>query len=271
MTITQDATSLWYRPATSGEWTSLLSGSGINNPYAWWLCQEASGTLADSGSHGCNLEVVSGAPTYSNTVSGWSSKAVICRVGGADLIRTASGTWPDASTLVLALLNFPSGHSDGNPNNVITIGPTYAAQVSLNCKASTTPTRIRMAYHGDTMVDGANDTTGFHPAIVQADKTNTLALVRTDLETISHSNTNDTYNQIALGGNSINFWLATGTGCMYMAAWTGTDAEMSGTTMGTLLGLMQNGPAASGSYPRGRSTNLGGLGSGKSRGHFVNL
>ena len=70
MTVTQDALSGWYFPANSTEWTSLLSGTGISNPSSLWLCQEASGTLADS--IGSRPLTISGTPSYQQPAVGFS-------------------------------------------------------------------------------------------------------------------------------------------------------------------------------------------------------
>ena len=48
MTVTRDAASSKYTPASAAEWAELLSGSGLGAPSSLWLCQESSGTLADS-------------------------------------------------------------------------------------------------------------------------------------------------------------------------------------------------------------------------------
>lgn len=274
MAITRDATSGMYCPANAAEWTELLAGTGIANPALLWLCQEPTGTLADSiGTF--NGEVTSGAPTYSNAVPGWSRKAVICRQGQSDLIRSsnAGGAWPDASTLVFAWVNYPAGNTDGNPDNVVTIGHAYAQQVSVNLKTSTTPTRLRGATHGDFQVDGTVDTVGVHPTLLLGDKTNLLSVVQTDLETISSADVNtDPFDQIAIGGNNVNFWLASGAGSIYLAAWSGSAAELDATHRATLLNLLINGPAVSLTSvtvsPPSASTIVGGTTTLAATGHY---
>ena len=244
--IPRDATSGWYCPVTVADWFRLLEGTGIQIPDLLWLCQESSGTLLDSFGTGANGEVIGGTPTYANSVTGWTRKAVLCRQAQADTIRSSSGQWVDDSGLAVAYVVFPDGNHDGNPNNVISWGPGYASQVTANLKISTVPGQLELATHGDSMTGGSHDTVGFHPIILKADKTNLVGVVQTDLETLTHSTAADNFSQLALGGNNINFWLASGCEYMFVAAWAGRRAEMDATHRADLLDRLQNGPPSTG-------------------------
>ena len=74
--VSQDATSLIFRPSSLDQWATTLSVAGITSgtPSGLWLCQEASGNLADS--IGPNPLVVTGAPTYDVANAGWSTLSV---------------------------------------------------------------------------------------------------------------------------------------------------------------------------------------------------
>jgi hypothetical protein len=69
--VTRDATKKWWFPATNKEWTRLLKGSGIPNPRLIWLCQDASGNLAEV--NGLAPAAPSGAAaTYLSPTTGFS-------------------------------------------------------------------------------------------------------------------------------------------------------------------------------------------------------
>ncbi len=235
-TGTVDATSGWAVPASTAEWTSLLAGSGLANPSLLWLCQEAAGNLADSIGSGTGAK--GGAPTYQNAVSGWSRKAVICRNSAADIFDY--GSWPAASSLVLAIVNFPASDSEATPN-IVTFGGVFGAQVGCYLQTSSNPTKVRLFTHGDTGTNGTNNTTGVHPLIVQVNDTAGTAVVQTDLETVSASTAVDSYGDLFIGGNNVKSWNAGGQGYLYLAAWTGVGAEFSVGNRATLLSLIKNG------------------------------
>ena len=74
--VTRDATSHWFVPQDSTEWTALLEGTGIPNPTNLWQCQESSGNLADSIGTATLTAHNNGGMSYAQSVSGWSRKAV---------------------------------------------------------------------------------------------------------------------------------------------------------------------------------------------------
>ncbi len=97
--VTRDATSGVYTPASAAEWTTLLAAAGdaIGGPSALYLCQEASGNLADS--IGTFTLTASGTGiTYAQSVAGWSRKGVTFNDGGSGAFANADAGLPDLST-----------------------------------------------------------------------------------------------------------------------------------------------------------------------------
>ena len=97
--VTQDATSGWYVPASATEWSELLEGTGFANPSDLWLMQETSGSLADS--IGSSSVTIAGTVSFGVTASGWTRKGVklVDASGGKGTMPT-----PNASTTSLMLV-----------------------------------------------------------------------------------------------------------------------------------------------------------------------
>jgi RHS repeat-associated protein len=90
--VTRDATSHWFVPQSSTEWTNLLVGTGIPNPTNLWKCQETGGNLADSIGSATLTAHNNGGMSYAQTVSGWTRKAVALAEG-------FTSNWQSTSTL----------------------------------------------------------------------------------------------------------------------------------------------------------------------------
>ncbi len=238
MTVTRDATSGLYMPQSSAEWTELLLGTGIPNPTVLFLCQEASGNLADTMGTG-QVMAVAGSPSYRQTVSGQSTKAVLCTDGSTSVFKNTA--WPNASSLLFAYLNFPAS-TGGTERSVLTLGASYNAQVAIELKISSNPTIPALATHGDVLTNGASSSAGVHPVLLQANKTAGSAVVQTDLETITHATTGaDNLGTLALGGDNVNYWESAGVGCLYLAGWTAYEPDA--TDRAALLDRLANGPS----------------------------
>lgn len=125
-TVTQDATSLKYVPATMGEWTQVLGVSGVSRsaPKSIWLCQEAAGSLADSGSGGVTLSVT-GTPGFQTVKAGWTRKFINYPVS-TTARHTNTTTAPDAGSKSLLLLAwvFPPPADVGLVRGMLQIGTT---------------------------------------------------------------------------------------------------------------------------------------------------
>lgn len=96
--VSRDATSGIYVPASSTEWTTFIAAAGlsISVPDSLWLCQEASGNLADS--IGALSLTAGGTPGYQASVTGWTRKAVTSADGSTSAFLRAAASGPNPST-----------------------------------------------------------------------------------------------------------------------------------------------------------------------------
>lgn len=74
--VSRDSTSLIYCPASNAEWSTTMTTASLvsGNPTGLWLCQEPSGSLADS--IGTNTLTLTGAPTFHGVNTGWARFSV---------------------------------------------------------------------------------------------------------------------------------------------------------------------------------------------------
>lgn len=105
--VTFDALSGKYAPANSTEWAIVLSAAGITSggPSLLWLCQEASGNLADS--IGTFTGTMTGAPvTYQQPITGWSRKGIQGSDSGTGLGNNQDSGLPDASVASMLSIGY---------------------------------------------------------------------------------------------------------------------------------------------------------------------
>ena len=237
MSVTQDATSGKYLPQNTTEWTELLAGSGIANPSILWLCQEASGNLADSIGTFTGTAI---ATLYQQAVSGWSTKALVLDAGSARYVYNADSGLPDVNTtscMMLAWLSFPI--SAGADRSILTMGPTYGSQIFLN----NTTSKLRGGADPNSVAGTANPYSAVHPVILQVDRTAVAANAQTDQETLSPALTSTpTGKKIWLGGDNVQTQPSAGCGYLYVAVWLGADAELDSAHRASLLSLLSSGP-----------------------------
>lgn len=91
--VTRDPTSGWYYPANATEWRTFLDDASVGlaakaTPTNLWLCQEASGNLADS--IGSLTLTAANTPIYQQTITGHARKGVGCVDGTAKTFANAS-------------------------------------------------------------------------------------------------------------------------------------------------------------------------------------
>lgn len=246
--VTRDAAAGKWIPQSAAEAVSLYANSTVAIPAitALWLCQEdgTAGHINLADSVGANNLVSNGigAAAYAQPVAGWTSVAVVPTAGSVRIYSASS--WPDASTTVFAVINYPAGDSTGNPFSVLTIGGTFGAQVAANLRLSTTPTQINLATSGPTDTAGANNTVGVHPTVLSAQKTATLGVFQTELETLSHATlAANSFGAVTFGGDNSQFWTDSGAGYLHAMAWSGATAEFTATQRATLIDRYNNGPA----------------------------
>ena len=230
MSVTRDATSGWYVPASSAEWTELLNGTGLSNPHSAWGLQDASGSFLDSISTD-DMSALGGPPSYQQLLSGWSRKAMECPVDSGVYYAATAATYASSVLLLgyVAVTNTPAA--------VRTIA--YAAGYKLNW---TTGAKYDFARSGDATdaVGTATPGTTMHPVLIKVDRTNNIAKCYTDQETLTPvASFLAATNGVSFGGVVSSAPVAY---YLFGALWTGSSAEISDGQAATLLDVLQNGP-----------------------------
>lgn len=218
-----DATSGKYVPSTSAQFTAL----GLAAPVSIHLCQESSGSLADSV--GALTLSATASPSYQQTVSGWSRKAVGFTAGTANQRFSAgAGTGPSITTTSVAWLVYAAviGAQGGNRDM---FGPNITGTTTCKVQTTTTP-RVRTNVNA-TANTGASDpsATGLQPLLFVFDKTNSRAMLYTGQEKIT-----GTYSALAAESAAKGLGSSGGTAfgglIAYSAVWSGASAEISDAT-----------------------------------------
>ncbi len=208
---TVDATSGIYVPISAAEYTAL----GITAPASIWTCQETSGDLDDKV--GILDLVAANSPTYQNSITGWTKKAVggvpgsfNCRfsVAGPDVAAT--------SVLLMAYVHVTSG-------TTATLQFFECGDVRVQQLAGTDTIRARNTSNG---ADTVNAHTGVTLIILMHDLTNSRTRLFTQLEklTVTYAASSGTNLQMSpsAGAEPVGHFKF-----LYAAIWTGSDAELS--------------------------------------------
>jgi hypothetical protein len=225
VTVTQDAYSRKYCPATTAEWTELLFGLGINPPTSIWKCDEASGNLVDSGSGGSTV-TVSGAPAYRAVAPGWQRTGIKCTDGSAAMHGEC--TIPDVSTTSAMLLQmFALNTSAGVARGLNRIGTVTAENATLQAGNKLRGTS------GANTADGVQQQAGVLIVITKLDRANSVHAVYTKWEQIkatwsapAASTTMSIFGDAAAASDAT---------LVYAARWYGSDAEIADSTAQVLL------------------------------------
>jgi hypothetical protein len=238
-TVTKDATSGWFVPASSGEWTTLLAGSSVSNPSHLWLMQESSGTLADT--IGSTTLTNTGTLSYQQSVTGWSRKAMSApnSNGHYYLFNNTDAALPNSATtsfatLIIMTIDGSSGTRDvfgsGNCNGVwASVTSTPKAQGTINGTNTTT---------GAVTID-----TNVHAWLVRSNATTSKFTISTDFDTISVPwSTPDSTKEIFFGGACNT---APGMHVLYSTMWVGAAAEFSDAQAQDVIQRVENAGASS--------------------------
>lgn len=229
--VTRDATSGIRCPASSAEWTDFLAyyGSPVAAPADLWLCQEASGNLADT--IGGNTLTANASPAYQQTVTGWTRKAVQFTVNTASQRFTAviAGLAPAAHSVMwigyIELTADPSSSRAvidvGVGGTTLLIQHTTTGLIRCNCASVTADS------------SGSHTGIGVFPLVMVYDRTNSTVKVYTGTEKIT-----GTYSALVTGtvqGIGAGSGSSTGQNTVYLAAWADSAAEVSDANLKTLL------------------------------------
>ncbi len=243
MPVDQDATSLWYLPSDASQWTELLAGTLLANPSSLWLCQEASGNLADS--IGAVTFTAFGTPNYQQTVTGWTRKAINCVVGSTTNFFLGASVNPTITSEMMLLI----AHIDGSAAAQRTLA--FNGGCFLNCDVDAASILMRPYADG-----GTNSTTGMQ-------NINGLSVVlvfkvdRNLSEVVCYVDTLETLKPTPFAPSANSNIFIGGVGqaypdgdVLYSAIWTGADAEMSDADVAILISRIKNGIPSTGRPPR---------------------
>lgn len=232
--VDKDATSLKYCPSSATQWGNFVTFFGLTavTPDSVWLCQEASGNLADSMAAALTMIAI-GTPLYSQTASGWTRIGVGADDNTSDSfgsilgpnITTTSMTWmwywaigtePTASRAIGGATQNGAGTGD----RAIFSPSAGNNRGGKQCVATTT--------------NGTGDhSAGSHVLVSQYDRTNTVTRFASDVETFTGTYSGSVTNA------SHGLWAATSTpgNCqnVYMCMWSGAGAELSSANIKALL------------------------------------
>lgn len=253
MTVTRDATSLWYRPASLSEWTTHLAGSGFANPKVGLLLQDASGNPADSLSGGIAFTASGSGRLYQQTVAGHAAKGIKLTPFNGDKLESLVSGLPDVSTTSILILlyvlfpSYPSATNWGGHRSVVTIGPTFNQQLSLTHGDNGVTSKCEMII-GSIVTPPAftvvpQDTARM--VLLQVNRATGKVAMTVDSE--DHENTLSgavvTGKGVIFGGDNVaENWAGNNT--LFGAwIWTGTDAETitNATDRAALISRMLNG------------------------------
>lgn len=177
--VDQDATSGIYVPSTAAQFTAL----GITAPQHLYLCQEASGDLADS--IGGVTWVANASPTYQQAVTGWTRKAVRTGNGSVGQRFTAgSGVGPSPGSTSVAILAYVDITASTASRWVMGMGAS-----ATDCGAYVTSAGILGTQVISTNNTATSDarTGGVRPILLVFDRAGTLVKLFSDQD--AHSGT----------------------------------------------------------------------------------
>jgi hypothetical protein len=236
-TVTKDATSNIYVPANASEWSNLLAAANISSggPASTWLCQEATGNLADS--IGATTLAANGAVTYQNAVTGWTRKAAGIPAATSARFQAAAGIGANPASTSVLWLGFLKVTGAAANRGVMTAG---GAAVGTDLEAmSVATTHVPRLTTVAVTADGASDPTGaVRPWVICYDRTNSRVTLYTDQEKIP-----GTYNAGVTDGNKgfgavQNASVAAASSVLYGACFSGSAAVLTDAQIKKLLQTM---------------------------------
>lgn len=231
-----DATSGIAVPADATQWNAFISGNGlsISSPSHLWLCQEASGNLADA--IGAVALTAGGSPNYQVPRSGWTRVGVHLDTGSSD--EFISGSTPNVTNTSQLWLFFVSlgatqstGYVIGGPGPNGSTSGLFATHL-----ATTGALRFRCTSNVADTANSYSSTSPF-PLVYKYDRTNSVCRGYTASEKVSPTyGTTGTHSGGGMGHNAAGG--SANAVFVYAAVWTGAAAEMSDADLKALLQAM---------------------------------
>lgn len=198
--VTKDATSGIYCPATLAEWNQTMAAAGIGSgsPSVLWLCQEASGNLADS--IGSFTGTAGGAGNlYQQAVTGWSRVAVgAAEAATANWTNSAAGL-PDPSAA--SLLGLVYAAITATPTAVRGVS-RMATTTTIEARVTTTPA-ARVVAGANTATGSSTLGTGVRPWVTKHNVTGSSQALYTDQDKVIPTFTALSGKQILLGNGGV--------------------------------------------------------------------
>ena len=228
-TVAKDATSNIYCPASAAQWTQALGVAGIGSggPFGLWLCQEASGNLADS--IGSFTLTVAGAPTYQNAIAGWTRKALHTTDGGSQGWSTTSASLPNIGSTSCLLLIYLNLTANPAATHIAAVQGTTTSKVEFTSSSVPVITSAGNSQTGSTAV-----TTTVVPVVQKVDRTNSVVTLYTLADKITPTFSGTMTGQklllgtdVGSGGSPVSY--------LYAAAFQGAAAELSDARVKSLL------------------------------------
>lgn len=215
---TKDATSAVYCPASSAEFLNL----GLAPADNIWLCQETTGTLADSAGTAALSPILS--PVYSQVIPGWTRKAVAWHDGVADGFSTVTGVPNIATTGYGVMLYAVNANVPASSRAVITMGTATTVAVQL----TTDP--FYQAKDGLSTANGTvNPGSNVRPIYLQYNFVASNVTVYTDSEVITTTFGAGIGTQLQFGSNGT--LLGANGQLLYAFGYQGTNATMTLTSV----------------------------------------
>lgn len=221
--VSRDATSNIYVPASSSQWSSVMSSAGLatGGPSLLWLAQEATGSLADSiGTFTGTL--AGGPPTYQQAVAGWSRKGISGTDGGSGVFSNTDAGLPDLTTQSMLVLVYAVVTTPASARGIMDFGAALISGANL----TTGP--LLQCSAGSTVNGASNPTGAVRPILLLHDATNNRAAVFSDQEKIIAAKRATTGKRIRI----LNSYLGS---FVYVASFFGSAAELSDAQVKTLL------------------------------------
>lgn len=231
--VSNDATSGIRVPASAQEWTDFIAYAGLSNaaPNSLWLCQEASGNLADS--IGSLTLAAASSPTYSNAATGWTRVGVGTVDGGTAKFMAGIGIGPNptlTSTLWIFVVAV-AATAAGNRMIMTSGGSTAALDNSVFITGATGVPFDRCA---GVSVNGTVDVRNtIQPIAILYDRTGSRSMTYTASQKIA-----GTYSATVTDGNKgigSAFSAASSSSYLYGIMFSGAAAELTDAQIKSLL------------------------------------
>jgi hypothetical protein len=235
--VTQDATSNVYVPQSSSEWTTFNAANGWANPDHLYLFQEASGNIVDK--IGSSNLTVAGAPTYQQSVTGWSTLALHFTeaTNNQRATSTAITNINTTSCTVLAYIRTPT--TPAAARAYLTLGTTTnTAKFTL----TTTP-RYRTDSVANTATDTATVPSTVQCHVLKVDRTNNVVkgYITAAAGILTPTfNSAMTGNQLSIGSVNNGTVATIGMDVLYCAIWVGSNAEKTDQDIKSLMMQLGN-------------------------------